>query len=81
MQKYKDRQALAIRETARQAAMAANLMPRDDAFGAIERRTRKIVDAANSINEERADSIVGIRIVNGRITDVVATNGGVRIEG
>lgn len=71
-----------IARAAETAAMALHLQPRDDAFSAIECRAKKLVDSANSISEERADSIVGIRIDSrGRIVDVVASNGAVRIEG
>lgn len=71
-----------IARAASEAAMALALTPKDDAFSAIELRAKRIVDSANSLSEERADSIVGIRIdARGRIVDVVAANGAVRIEG
>ena len=77
---YMGKQNQMITQAARTAAMASGqLVPSGGVFGAIEAASRKLVDAAQR-SDEPAGSVVGIRIDNGCITDVLASNGAVWIE-
>ena len=70
-----------ITQAASEAAMASGQLVPSNAFEAIQAASRKIVDRATERSEELAGPVIGIRIVNGCITDVIAPNGAVRIEG
>lgn len=61
------------------AASAGQALDRLDTFGAVQLAARRIVDKQTR-SEELHGSFVGVRVVAGRITDVIADNGTVKIE-
>ena len=71
-----------VTQAARDAGRALERLERLDAFSVVEALTKTTFKDNGAVRSDEAPgSVVGIRIVAGRITDVLASNGAVRIEG